>query len=79
MFVTESEYEVMKEKYPIVSTIPTEGGMDIQVVAEKIEEGVSAKAIEPNLEHAYVYYMDFVLKDKLDMQTEKQDGGDLFK
>ncbi|WP_294142670.1 ABC transporter ATP-binding protein [uncultured Sanguibacteroides sp.] len=79
LFVTETEYEEVKEKYPVVSTIPTEGGMEIQVVAEKIDEGFSCKAIEPNLEHAYVYYMDFVLKDKMDMQAEKELAGELFK
>jgi len=77
--VTEAEYENLKEKYPIVSTIPTENGLEIQVVAEKIDEEVPTKAIEPNLEHAYVYYMDFILKDKLDMQAEKQAAGELFK
>ncbi|MCR9010934.1 ABC transporter ATP-binding protein [Gabonibacter chumensis] len=79
LFVTETEYEEVKEKYPVVSTIPTEGGMEIQVVAEKIDESFSCKAIEPNLEHAYVYYMDFVLKDKMDMQAEKELAGELFK
>ena len=39
----------------------------------------TCKAIEPNLEHAYVYYMDFVLKDKMDMQAEKELAGELFK
>ena len=79
LFVTETEYEEVKEKYPVVSTIPTEGGMEIQVVAEKIDESFTCKAIEPNLEHAYVYYMDFVLKDKMDMQAEKELAGELFK
>lgn len=79
LFVTETEYEEVKEKYPVVSTIPTEGGMEIQVVAEKIDESFTCKAIEPNLEHAYVYYMDFVLKDKMDMQAEKELARELFK
>ena len=79
LFVTETEYEEVKDKYPVVSTIPTDGGMEIQVVAEKIDEGFTCKAIEPNLEHAYVYYMDFVLKDKMDMQAEKELAGELFK
>ncbi|MDR2413682.1 MAG: ABC transporter ATP-binding protein [Odoribacteraceae bacterium] len=69
IFVTDLEYEEIKEKYPIISTIPSDGGMEIQVVAESVE-GYSCKAIDPNLEHAYVYYMDFLLKDKLNMQAD---------
>jgi ABC-type multidrug transport system ATPase subunit len=69
IFVTDLEYEEIKEKYPIISTIPSEGGMEIQVVAESVE-GYACKPIDPNLEHAYVYYMDFLLKDKLNMQAD---------
>ncbi|MDR0765401.1 MAG: ABC transporter ATP-binding protein [Odoribacteraceae bacterium] len=69
IFVTDLEYEEIKERYPIISTIPSEGGMEIQVVAESVE-GYSCKSIDPNLEHAYVYYMDFLLKDKLNMQAD---------
>ena len=78
IFVTDQEYENIKEKYPIISTIPTDGGMEIQVVAENIEE-YSHKAIEPNLEHAYVYYMDYLLKDKMNMQVEAIQENELFK
>lgn len=70
LFVTPDEYETIKGKYPIIMTIPEDGGMRIQVVAEKVKEYVEATSIEPNLEHAYVYYMDFILKDKLDMQAK---------
>jgi ABC-type multidrug transport system ATPase subunit len=69
IFVTDHEYEEIKERYPIISTIPMDGGMEIQVVAESVE-GYSCKAIDPNLEHAYVYYMDYLLKDKLNMQAD---------
>ena len=78
IFVTDMEYEEIKDKYPIISTIPTDGGMEIQVVADAIE-GYSNKAIEPNLEHAYVYYMDYLLKDKINMQVEAIKENELFK
>ena len=78
IFVTDLEYEEIKDKYPIISTIPTDGGMKIQVVADAIE-GYSNKAIEPNLEHAYVYYMDYLLKDKMNMQVEAIKENELFK
>ena len=73
IFVTDMEYEEIKDKYPIISTIPTDGGMEIQV------DGYSHKAIEPNLEHAYVYYMDYLLKDKMNMQVEAIQENELFK
>ena len=69
IFVTDLEYDEIKERYPIISTIPVDGGFELQVVAESID-GYSHKAIEPNLEHAYVYYMDYVLRDKLNMQAD---------
>lgn len=78
IFVTDAEYEEIKDKYPIISTIPAAGGLEIQVVAEQVE-GYSAKQIEPNLEHAYVYYMDYLLKDKLDMQVDHSMNNELFK
>ena len=49
-----------------------------QVVADAID-GYSHKAIEPNLEHAYVYYMDYLLKDKMNMQVEAIQENELFK
>lgn len=78
IFVTDAEYEDIKDKYPIISTIPADGGLEIQVVAERVE-GYSCKAIEPNLEHAYVYYMDYLLKDKLNMQVDHAMDNALFK
>lgn len=71
IFVTDKEYEDIKDKYPIISTIPTDGGLEIQVVAEQVDS-YSGKAIEPNLEHAYVYYMDYLLKDKMNLQANKE-------
>ena len=76
IFVTDPELQQIKEKYPIISTIPSEGGWEIQIVTEKLE-GFNGKAIIPNIEHAYVYFMDYLLKDKMEMYSEKI-GGDLF-
>lgn len=71
LFVTQDEYEEIKGKYPVIMTIPEDGEMRIQIVAEEVTEYADVKSIEPNLEHAYVYYMDFVLKDKMDMQVKR--------
>ncbi len=54
---TEAEYLEINEKYPVISTIPTEGGWEIQVVSPDIN-GYYGKQIDPNLEHAYVHFME---------------------
>lgn len=53
------EYDILKEKYAVTSTIPSEDGWEIQLVGEKLDLP-SAIEIEPNLEHAYVYFMESV-------------------
>lgn len=52
------------KKYPIITTIPSGTGWEIQVVADKVE-GYEAHPFSPNLEHAYVYYME----NKLNLWT----------
>lgn len=54
---TETEYLEINEKYPVISTIPAENGWEVQVVADDIN-GYYGEPIEPNLEHAYVYFME---------------------
>ncbi|WP_339735412.1 ABC transporter ATP-binding protein [uncultured Sunxiuqinia sp.] len=54
---TESEYQEINEKYPVISNVPTSEGWEIQVVADEIN-GYSGHNIDPNLEHAYVYFME---------------------
>ncbi len=51
------EYDMLKDQYAVTSTIPSEEGWEIQLVGEKLDLA-SAIAIEPNLEHAYVYFME---------------------
>jgi len=53
------EYDILKEKYAVTSTIPSEDGWEIQLVGENLDLP-SAIEIEPNLEHAYVYFMESV-------------------
>ena len=53
------EYDLLKEKYAVTSTIPMEDGWEIQLVGERIDLP-SAREIEPNLEHAYVYFMESI-------------------
>lgn len=51
------EYEMLKEKYAVTSTIPSAEGWEIQLVGDKLDLPTAAK-IDPNLEHAYVYFME---------------------
>ena len=54
---TEAEYMEINEKYPVISTIPIDGGWEVQVVSPDIN-GYHGKTIVPNLEHAYVHFME---------------------
>jgi ABC-2 type transport system ATP-binding protein len=63
---TETEYLEINEKFPVISTIPIEGGWEVQVVAPEIN-GYYGKQIEPNLEHAYVHFME----NKLNQWSKK--------
>ena len=53
------EYEMLKEKYAIISTIPSEEGWEVQLVGDTLNVK-NAIEIEPNLEHAYVYFMEYL-------------------
>jgi len=62
--LTPYEYERAKEKYNIISTIPVETGWEVQVVADEIPDN-NAINIDPNIEHAYVYYMEHKLQTSI--------------
>lgn len=61
----DSELEEIKQKYPVIATIPSENGWEVEVVADELKE-FPGKEIEPNLEHAYVYFMEYKLQASLD-------------
>jgi ABC-2 type transport system ATP-binding protein len=54
---TEKEYLEINDKYPVITTIPSDEGWEMQVVADNIN-GYYGRQIDPNLEHAYVYFME---------------------
>lgn len=58
-----SELETIKEKYPVISTVPSENGWEVHVVADSLD-GFPGNPIEPNLEHAYVYFMEYHLGER---------------
>ena len=55
--ISQLQYEELKSIVPIISTIPSGGGWEVQFVGEKPVE-IEAVKVDPNLEHAYVHYMD---------------------
>lgn len=60
--VSSDELHEVDKLYPVISTIPSGTGWEVQVVADRIE-GYHAENYPPNLEHAYVYYMENKLKE----------------
>ncbi len=52
------EYDLIKAKYAVISTIPAEDGWEIQFVGNDVGDLKNTIEIEPNLEHAYVYFME---------------------
>jgi len=57
MQISGDELPLVDKKYPVITTVPSGTGWEIQVVADEIE-GYDAEPYPPNLEHAYVYYME---------------------
>lgn len=51
------DFEAIDKKYPVIATIPSGSGWEVQVVANQIT-GYQAEPFPPNLEHAYVYFME---------------------
>ena len=58
--LTQFEYEKVKDSLHVISSIPSDIGWDVQVVADDVSQ-YNHRLIEPNLEHAYVYYMEHKL------------------
>jgi ABC-2 type transport system ATP-binding protein len=57
VLLNDEEFNELKAKYPVVSTIPTEGKWEVQLIAND-QPHPRAKNANPNLEHAYVYFME---------------------
>lgn len=56
------EFEKVKENFSVISTIPHDEGWEVQIVGDELI-GFKGESIEPNLEHAYVYYMEHKLQE----------------
>ncbi len=57
MKISGEELPLVDKKYPVITTIPSGTGWEVQVVADEILD-YDAEPYPPNLEHAYVYYME---------------------
>lgn len=55
--LNDEEFNVLKTKYSVVSTIPVEGEWEAQLIANEKPHPKATNA-NPNLEHAYVYFME---------------------
>jgi ABC-2 type transport system ATP-binding protein len=53
----DEEFTALKNKYSVVSTIPVEGQWEAQLIATD-QPHPKATTVNPNLEHAYVYFME---------------------
>jgi len=61
IFVTEKDFERVNREYQVIATVMTEGGWQVTVVGDEIK-GFDAQPIPPNLEHAYVYFVEHTLE-----------------
>lgn len=55
--VPDDIFQRINEEYPVITTIPVANGWEIQIVSET-QPCEGAELFAPNLEHAYVYYID---------------------
>lgn len=60
------EMETIKEKYHVITSVPSENGYGLEVVttnSDDLRQCNNAQIIDPNLEHAYVYFMESLKKE----------------
>jgi ABC-type multidrug transport system ATPase subunit len=67
--VDDAGLDAVKERYPVISTVPTPGGWEVQCVCSN-PDGFNGRQIEPNLEHAYIHF--------LETEPSLAAGGDLY-
>lgn len=57
VLLDDEEFNVLKTRYSVVSTIPVDGKWEVQLIATDRPHPAATNA-NPNLEHAYVYFME---------------------
>ena len=61
----DSELESINERYSVISKVPAAEGWEVQVVGDS-PDGLNGEPLEPNLEHAYVHFLEQSLGERLD-------------
>lgn len=62
IYASEKEYVEVNQKYQVVATVMVKEGWKVTVVGDEVK-GYEAEEIAPNLEHAYVYFVEHTLKN----------------
>ncbi len=63
-----------KERFPVISTGPSEGGYELRIVAEDPDTPEAVPA-EPNLEDAYIHYMQKSAAGRLSGKIDNKESG----
>lgn len=58
----ESDLLNLKENYPVIATIPSETDWEVELVADNLS-GYEYEELSPNLEHAYMYFVEYLLPE----------------
>ncbi len=61
LLLTQDQYDSVKLNYNVISTIPVENGWEVQVVADEAP-AFTPETVNPDIEHAYVYFMEHRLR-----------------
>ena len=70
VFKTGVSFDQMKaisDHYPVITSVPSASGYQIEFVADQVS-GWDTTLVEPNLEHAYVYFMEYIANEKFQYQ-----------
>jgi len=65
------ELDSFKEKYPVISAVPSVDGYELRLVGDEIT-GKTCEQLDPNLEDAYIYFMQSI---GYDMNLESESNG----
>ena len=60
VILDDEEFTAIKVRYPVISTIPVEGKWEVTLISTHAPHPAARNA-SPNLEHAYVYFMEHQL------------------
>ncbi len=64
LYVDEKEYVEVNQKYQVIATVMQKDGWKVTVVGDEVL-GYDAEPVSPNLEHAYVYFVEHTLKNRI--------------